>query len=167
LRFTVYDETFYKPSDNPHASSAGIPRFLSYSQGGHSRLGSTLSTSYFLLPNAASLIPPIVNTAKPENMIDGVRKACCSTQSAKENVPRLVTNFKYDLDNILATNFIGKQTVSQSPMLPSPSPALSPEGHNGSDISLPPNLPLCSVCALGKRKSWIICDYCQVMEVCR
>lgn len=163
MRFTVYDETSYKPSDIPQASPAGAPGFWSYSQGGQTTPDSMLSAPYIYPPNAALPKPPIVNATKADNMTDGMRKACCSAQSAKEDVQRLIADFKYDLDNILVTNFTSKP---QSPLLPSPSPALSSTGHNVSGLGLSSNMPLCSVCALSKRKLWIICDYCKVVEVC-
>jgi hypothetical protein len=167
LKFSVYDETSYKPSDIPQASPAGTPRFWSYTRGGHSCPVSMLSAPCISPSNAALPKPPIVNIAESDKVLDGVQKACCSPQSAREDVRRLIADFKHDLDNILVTNFTSKQIVSQSPLLPFSSPALPPIGHNGDRTSLQVNLPLCSVCASGKQRSWIVCDYCHVVEVCR
>lgn len=175
LRFSVYDETSHKaPNASQGFITAGSRPCSSYtSVAGPSSVITPLSASHIPQPPITYSTPSIAGTMEVDSGSEASKgksvtpQSCCSVQTAKQDIQKLIVDFKHDLDDILA-GFTIKQTVAQSPPLTvlSAFPPSTSIGHNSSSYAgTPGNSPLCSSCAQSKQSSWAVCDRCHVVEV--
>ncbi|KAF9454162.1 hypothetical protein P691DRAFT_657056 [Macrolepiota fuliginosa MF-IS2] len=172
LRFSVYDET---PHKTPNASQGSVNPFPWSSfdpMAGPLGVGTPLSTSHIPPPPIIySSTSSSTSAMDVDHGLEGAKgkataaHSCCSVQSTKQDIEKLIVSFKEDLDGILKSSF-SKQSRTPSPPL-SVLP-LFPSSNRGAHVSGPAdppgNSPLCSVCAQTKQCSYSICDRCHIVE---
>lgn len=177
LRFSLHDEA---PRGALNASQGSAGPFESHSW---SLFAPGAGPSDVMTPPLVSHIPPppiiysstssTTGTMDVGNGLEGTRgkvssaNLCCSAQSTKQDIQKLITSFKEDLDDILKTSFLNKQATTPSPplsTLPLP-PRSGSSARVAGHVDVPGYSPLCSVCAQTKQCSWSVCDHCHVVEV--
>ncbi len=162
LRFSVYDETPRRVSDISQETINFEPRTLS-------SLTPVVGTSVAVNTSTVFSASPSSSAMDVDHGLEGAKgkaastDSCCSVQSMKQDIQKLITSFKEDLDGIVQTSFLNKETLTTSPplsVLPLFAP-LVPGAHH----SRPGYSPLCSHCAQSRQCSWSVCDCCHVVEV--
>lgn len=160
MRFSLYDE-------------------ISHSLANRNTLSSLTSPPASIVPPTSHIVssPPILypcpSTSSAMDVDKGAEESagkiasppsCCSVQSTKADIERLITDFKEDLDHILKASFVWQGTSSPSPAL-SIVPLSAPSTSTLDACGVQNNSPvLCSICAQ-QVSSWNICDRCYLVEV--
>lgn len=164
LRFSVYDQALSKATNtSQELVNPFEPRILSSSSlPPAARTSGVLNA--FVTPSAspASSAMDVDRGLETTNGNVTCASSCCSVQSAKQDIEKLITNFKDDLDNIVKATFPKNETMSSPPLSVLPLfPPLAPRAHR----SEPEYSPLCSNCAQSRQCSWSVCDCCHIVEV--
>lgn len=167
LRFSVYDEI---PPKSSIKSVDSFPWSSLTPVAGSSSLIAPPPTSH-IFPTTPVIYSAPSSAMDVDNGVEGNRGkiasfgSCCSVQSTKEDIERLIADFKEDLDHVLKAGFVHKGGSSSSPplsVLPlfppsSPTSNFRPNANAGTPA-------LCSVCAR-QIPTWNICGRCHLVEV--
>lgn len=158
LRFSLYDEILHSSANRNTLSSLTRPPVSILLPTSH-----IVSSPPIPCPSASSAMDVDKSTEELAGKI-GFPPSCCSVQSTKADIERLITEFKEDLDHILKASFVWQGTSSPSPAL-SIVPLSAPSTSTLDVCGVQNNSPvLCSICAQ-QVSSWNICDRCYLVEV--
>ncbi|KXN88822.1 hypothetical protein AN958_06691 [Leucoagaricus sp. SymC.cos] len=163
LRFSVFDET---PHKLPNGSANSYWSSFTPSSG---------CSGSRVLPPLPNALPPAIQSSSslasgmdldngPE-LTKGTAVssgACCSVQSTKDDIQRLIAGFKEDLSHILETNFRTRTGSPSPPLSVLPLFTSSTSTSNG-QFNIHGIPVLCSLCAR-QLISWNTCDRCHIVE---